>query len=213
MTTEYTSVNHITTKDVYAEMQEMNLPQWEDSTNINKLLAIIATKKQEQFDLFISIAEGFLIDNAIGAQLDSFGELLGVSRTTSDDDDYRIILKLRGFRSRTAGTRSDIVSLLSRYTGQDVSTVDLYKGLYKNIDVAFIVGCLKDPSNAMSELIKMFPALTSYRLVAKAEEDQPFYLKSYDEDDDTTSGLVSYTDTVITGQTGAYLGSLIAASE
>lgn len=213
MATEYTSVNHIVTKDVYAEMQEMNLPQWEDSTNINKLLAIIATKKQEQFDLFISIAEGFLIDNAVGSQLDCFGELLGVSRTTSNDDDYRIILKLRGFRSRTSGTHSDILSLISRYTGQSETTIDIYKGLYKNIDVSFIIGCLKNPTNAVSELVKMFPALTSYRLVAKAEEDQPFYLKSYYDDDDTTSGLVSYTDTSVSGQTGAYLGSLIATSD
>lgn len=201
-------VNHIVTKDIASEVRELDLVQFSDSENCIKLLNVVSAQKQVMWDCFVQLAEGFLIDNAEGAQLDIIGKIMGVVRTSEDDDMYRLILKIRGYRSRTHGTRVEIIDILSRFTGVDASLIESYKEDYKAVTLAFFSGCLT-PNAAAQEIRNLLPVVTSYRLIVKY--GTPFVLTSLSNDEpDDQHGLTSHFKPNFSG---GYLGSLIAASK
>lgn len=143
------------------------LEQFKSSENIVKLLQIISQKKKEIDDEVIFLGKHRTIDTATGIALDNIGEELGVPRSGSNDEDYRVILKIRSYRTRSSGTTPQILDILSRFTGTGQDTVNLYIGTQKSFDIAFYGGCL-ETQTAIDELIKIFPILSSYRLLVKS---------------------------------------------
>lgn len=161
-------VDHIQYREsLFDETYENVLEQFKNSPNLIKLLQVIMKMKQQIDDATVSLAKLRTINTATGISLDHIGEELGVPRNGADDDDYRVLLKIRAYRTQTAGTRDQIIELLSRFTGTDESTINTYVGRNKTFDVFFFNGCL-DPDSAISELIKIFPIISSYRLGSKA---------------------------------------------
>lgn len=209
MTTK-TDVNHIVAKDIETEMLELDLLQFLDLPNMDAMTKIMAKMNQEVYDVFLQLAEGFLLDNAIGSQLDIIGSILGTPRINSDDDAYRTVLKIRGYRTRTHGTRSEIIDISSRFTGVDPSGIDTYTGGNKSVDIAFFTGCL-DQQSAARELTKIFPVVTNYRLVSKAGSPFTFTSLYTLEPDNENKGFSSVFDNSYTTQ-GGRLGSLIAVN-
>lgn len=162
------SVDHIQYREsVVDESYELLLDQFKSSENIVKLLTVIAQMKQILDDSIIGVGKLRSINTASGVALDNIGEELGVPRNGADDEDYRIVLKIRSYRTQTSGTRPQIIDLLSRFTGTNEDSINTYVGIDKTFDVFFYEGCL-DAKYAIDELLKIFPILSSYRLGSKS---------------------------------------------
>lgn len=210
-------VNHVQFRDdIIEESYDLLLQQFKSSPNIVKLIELVGRVKSKLDDAVIELAKLRTINSAQGDFLDKIGEELGVPRGTATDEEYRVILKIRAFRTQTAGTRPQIIDLLSRVTGTDPQTIDTYVGRNKTFDIAFYTGCLNQ-KNAVDELVKIFPILSSYRLVAKA--GKPLGFISVFEEVPTNpfyeefAGFGSVFDQVNNlGVGGGHLGSLIVAT-
>lgn len=193
-------VDHIQYREsVVNESFELLLEQFKGSANIVKLLTVIAKMKQIIDNAVIGVGKLRTINTATGVYLDNIGEELGVPRNGADDEDYRVVLKIRAYRTQTAGTRPQIIELLSRFTGTDEDTINTYVGREKTFDVFFYNGCL-DTDYAIDELLKIFPILSSYRLGSKSG---------------TPIGFMSYFDTVDPPQFkgfGSYFDNNVADS-
>lgn len=209
------NVDHIQyRKDVKEESFDLLLEQFKGSENITKLTLVIAEMKQKLDDAVVSLGKLRLIDTASGAYLDEIGEQLGVPRLGATDSQYRIALKIRSYRSQTAGTRPQIIDLLSRFTGTPKTSISTYTGKNKSFDIAFYIGCL-DIKSSVNELIKIFPILSSYRLVAKRGTPLGFTsVFNESQDIDGLMGLGSIFDSNNDlGGTGGHLGAFITATK
>lgn len=176
------NVDHIQYREsVVDDSYNLLLEQFKSSANIVKFLTVIAQMKQVLDDAVIGVGKLRTINTATGVYLDNIGEELGVPRNGAEDEDYRIVLKIRSYRTQTAGTRPQIIDLLSRFTGTDENSVNTYVGYNKSFDVFFYNGCL-DPDYAIDELLKTFPILSSYRLGSKSGLPLGF-MSYYDEED------------------------------
>ena len=84
-TLDYIKVN----TEIQEEFKDLMLSQFGNSENIQAIIDIIASEATDQEQLFVDLAEGFKLENAIGAQLDIIGEFVGVEREGVDDETYR----------------------------------------------------------------------------------------------------------------------------
>lgn len=163
-----TNVDHIQYREsVVNDSFDLLLEQFKDSSNIVTILALIAEMKQVLDDAVIGVGKLRLINTSTGVYLDNIGEELGVPRNGASDEDYRIVLKIRSYRTQTSGTRPQIIDMLSRFTGTDEDSINTYVGRKKSFDVFFYSGCL-DAEYAIDELLKVFPILSSYRIGSKS---------------------------------------------
>lgn len=203
------SVDHVQYSDTYVmDTYNLLLEQFKSSPNIIKLLQVIATKKKEIDDQVIFLGKHRLIDTATGIALDNIGEELGVPRSGATDDDYRVILKIRSYRTKTSGTLPEIVDLLSRFTGLPTDSINIYLGIQKSFDIAFYEGCL-DAETSKEELIKIFPILSSYRLLLKSGSPLGFISVHDNSHPESFLGFASVFDTSLTG---GHLPSLLTAT-
>lgn len=208
-----TDVDHIQYREsVVNDSFDLLLEQFKSSPNLVGMLTIIAQMKQKLDDAVISVGKLRLINTATGTYLDNIGEELGVPRNSASDEDYRIVLKIRSYRTQTSGTRSQIIDLLSRFTGTDEDSINTYVGRNKSFDLFFYNGCL-DAEYAIDELLKIFPILTSYRLGSKS--GLPLGFKSvYDEEDPKQfGGFGSIFDNDAGGEKIGHMASLLIQVE
>lgn len=162
------SVDHVNTWDTINEdVKNLLIEEFKSSPNIVKLLYIISSGKQKIDQAMVYLAKHRLISTATGQYLDLIGEEMGIERNGSDDEEYRIILKIRAYRVASSGTRDDIIDMFSRFTGTEKETINTYVGLNKTFDVFFFNLCLES-DQAIIQLLNVFPILSSYRLGAKA---------------------------------------------
>ncbi len=197
------NVDHIQYREsVVNESFELLLEQFRGSPNIVKLLTVIAKMKQVIDNAVIGVGKLRTINTASGVYLDNIGEELGVPRNGADDESYRVVLKIRAYRTQTAGTRPQIIELLSRFTGTEDNTINTYVGYNKTFDIFFYDGCL-DTDYSINELLKIFPILSSYRLGNKSGTPLGFMSYFDTEDPIQFKGFGSYfEDNVADGSVG-----------
>lgn len=211
------SVNHVQYWDtINGDVKALLIDKFQSQENIVKLIYVISSHKEKIDQAYILMALGRIIANATGDYLDEIGSRLGVDRESSTDDQYRAILQIRAYRVQGQGTRSDIISILSRFTGISETDIDTYVGKNKSFDIAFYEECL-NTNAALSELEKLFPVVSSYRLIAKG--GKAFMFGSvYDDSDyseDGSNGCGSVYDTEVSDYASTYggrLGSLLYAT-
>lgn len=161
------SVDHIQFRpNIVGESFDLLLDQFKSSDNIVKLNTIIATMKQYIDNAVVNLGKLRVIDSATGVALDEIGAQVGVSRDGATDEEYRIVIRIRSFRSRTTGTRPEIIDLISRFTGTPITSMGTHVGYDKSFDISFFTGCL-NIEDSLSEMVKIFPILSSYRLVER----------------------------------------------
>lgn len=161
-----TDVNHVRIlPDFTEEMYDLLKHQFKDKTLIKALFETVADMKAIIQEESVNLAELRLLDIASGVVLNDIGEFLGLDRGTSSDEEYRAALKVRVFRKRNQGTRSNINEVISRATGSPAESFNTYRGNAKDVDIAFFLGCLD--SSGVEEIVKMFPVVTNYRVLAK----------------------------------------------
>lgn len=207
------SVDHVTVwENINSDVKNLLIEDFKSSENIVKITYIMSSQKQIIDQAMIYMAKYRLISTATGAYLDIIGQELGVDREDSTDEEYRALLQIRAYRVTTNGTRPDIIDLFSRFTGTETTDVDTYVGRNKSFDIAFYTMCLNG-ANSVDELIKVFPVVSSYRLLSKG--GTPLMFGSYYDDNDTDflTGLGSYFDTDSGEPTeGGRLASLLYAT-
>lgn len=208
------SVDHIQPwDDIVEDTYELLLEQFKSSENIVKLTQAVSWCKKELDEAVIAVAKLRLLDNAVGVTLDEIGEELGVGRNDSTDDEYRVILKIRSFRVSSSGTRDQIIDIISRFTGTEPNTINTYVGDRKSFDIAFYSNCL-NTKEAVEELQKLFPVVSSYRLIAKGGQPLGFTsIHSTSPEDAIFLGFGSVFDGANEMNVGGgHLGSLITAT-
>lgn len=71
------------------------LEQFKNSKNLTKILEIKGLYRNERQALLFSIINNFLLDTAIGVQLDIIGKIVLLDRNGRGDDSYRTLLKVK----------------------------------------------------------------------------------------------------------------------
>lgn len=184
-----TDLNPISAVEDYSEvLRDLNLSQFSDSENINNLLGIFADIFEESEQEWQELAEGFLLQSAVGEQLNTLGEEIGVSRPSEIDEEYRARILLISAARYYGITRDDLVELIKIVSG-DINP-QIYKGLGRFFEIAIQSSCV-DERQLGDDLSKYFPIGTELILLMK--EGTPFGF----DGDDTTLGFGTTTGTTL----------------
>lgn len=81
------------------------------STNIEKLISVLAGPAQDVENAFQQLLINRTIDNAVGAQEDLIGKLVGQPRLGLDDETYRNYLRARVVANHSQGHFEDLISV------------------------------------------------------------------------------------------------------
>ena len=117
---------HITTHTIDAINRL--LYQYQNATDLKKLIkGICGDRTQLIEDMLIALRYLIDINNATDAQLDGLGSILGETRKSRSDDDYRLIIMTRIGINISAGTPNDLISIYKILT---VATHVIMQELY-----------------------------------------------------------------------------------
>lgn len=98
-----------------ADAQARLLSQYKGAPRINALVGALAGGAQDIEDALYALVAGRQLDQAVGAQLDALGTLIGFARSGLEDGPYRVLLRgtiAQQHSDTTAGTLNTIASLL-----------------------------------------------------------------------------------------------------
>lgn len=182
---DYIKVN----PEITTEFKDLILSQFGDSDNIQKIIEIIASETEDQESLLVSLAEGFKLENAIGAQLDIIGEFVGVERNGADDETYRSKLAV-AIAGVTLGVTRDGIAEMAKLLSGGVYP-EIYLGRFRDVYVYMEELCF-DPTIIGPELGQYFPINTQGQIIVTA--GVPFGF----DGDDTSAGFGT------TGEEDAY---------
>lgn len=180
-TLDYIKVN----TEIQEEFKDLMLSQFGNSENIQAIIDIIASEATDQEQLFVDLAEGFKLENAIGAQLDIIGEFVGVEREGVDDETYRskIAVAIAGI---TLGVTRDGIAEMAKLLSGGVLP-EIYLGRFRDVYLYMEQLCF-DPSVIGPQLGQYFPLNTQGQVIITA--GVPFGF----EDDDSSSGFGTTED-------------------
>ena len=91
--------------------------QWEDSPLLRGMLESYLTAGQEIEDAFFQLLSERGINEAIGAQLDVLGDIVGEARQGREDDKYRLAILSRGLINNSNGTPEELLEIVATATG------------------------------------------------------------------------------------------------
>ena len=93
--------------------------------NITKLLTALITPHQSVEDTLQQLRTGLRLDNAVGAQLDLLGKIVGQLRNGLDDDDYRRYIRARISANISDGTVEDLLRVAVLIVDDDSLTIQV----------------------------------------------------------------------------------------
>lgn len=99
-----------------AQALERLLEQYKRAGDFKALLNAINDQIQALEDAAFEMKDGRSIYNAVGAQLDAWGEILNTSRQGLSDDEYRIILLGQVAVNNSKGTPEDLITIFNIFT-------------------------------------------------------------------------------------------------
>lgn len=109
----------VTTERGHIELANSRWTQvFRDQPRLRALLAAFVAEVQELEESAESQRLLRRLDNAVGAQLDNYGRLLGQERLGMDDDAYRALLKIRIYANRAHGTGDNVNHVLMSALGK-----------------------------------------------------------------------------------------------
>lgn len=97
--------------------------QFDDSDRLRALVACLASEVQTFEGVAYDCITEQMIDNAVGVQLDRWGQILGLPRTSTDDDDYRDRLKIEILVLRSKGGSAELQEIIARLVGEPVQYI------------------------------------------------------------------------------------------
>jgi hypothetical protein len=101
---------------IYNDIKKLNIEQFKNSENFNKILKIVAEPFDELKVVFSDLKGILNIANSSGKQLDLIGHIVLESRNGRNDVDYRSALTLKIFKNTSRAFVEDIVKILTIVT-------------------------------------------------------------------------------------------------
>lgn len=91
--------------------RERFIDVFREKSNLQAFMAAFTTETQTLENAFFSIFLGFSLDEAVGAQLNALGEIVGVARSGFSDERYRIRIRARVLLNLSSGTPNEILNI------------------------------------------------------------------------------------------------------
>lgn len=110
---------------IFQLVSDEQLAQFDEKTVLKAVTEVVADEVQEIHDALYQLLTEKNIDNAVGAQLDVIGRIIGRTRGGYGDVDYRSLLKLQIGINVSTGAPSALVPLIKEITGS--TEVDLFE--------------------------------------------------------------------------------------
>lgn len=110
-----------------AEIDDLQLEQFRDSTNMNDLIAVYVERVQELEENIFDVRSAFWLDDAVGIQLDIVGDIVGLTRQALTDDLYRNAIRMQIIANGSDGTVDDLLSLFTQYSDAPVTWREYYQ--------------------------------------------------------------------------------------
>jgi hypothetical protein len=85
--------------------------QYKNKPNLTAAITAIANSVQDLENALYALLTQRLLDQAVGAQLDNLGRIVGQSRNNSTDSDYLLQLKARILLNRSSSTPNEILAI------------------------------------------------------------------------------------------------------
>lgn len=117
--------------DISGDFKELIQSHFDDAENIQSLLEIMASESTDIEQMYVDIVEGFLLENAVGAQLDIIGEFIGIEREGVDDETYKSKMAVAIAGISLGVTRDGIVEIAKLISGGVEPSV--YIGRFKDV--------------------------------------------------------------------------------
>ena len=95
------------------------LEQYKGLPNIQGIIEVYAEQVQELEDVLFDMFTNRTLADATGQQLDEIGEIVGITRTSLDDDIYRIFILFKIGSNRSRATMESIISLFLLISGSE----------------------------------------------------------------------------------------------
>tara|TARA_R110000868_G_scaffold317563_1_gene578398 strand:+ start:944 stop:1693 length:750 start_codon:yes stop_codon:yes gene_type:complete len=90
--------------------------QFRESENFNKILQVFTTECDELLKVFEDLKIAFLINSAVGDQLDIIGAIVVIARDGRADEQYREAIKFKIFLNTSNGRVEEIILILKTIT-------------------------------------------------------------------------------------------------
>jgi len=101
---------------IYDTIKKLNIEQFKDAPNFNKVLLSISPFFDELNDVFADLRILLDISTQTNAQLDLLGDIVVEKRGGRNDNDYREALRLKIFKNTSRGFVDDLVEILTLIT-------------------------------------------------------------------------------------------------
>lgn len=88
------------------------LEQYKGKENIETLLTMYLDSVQEFEDAVFAVKLAFMLEDAVGEQLDFLGAIVGEGRNGKEDELYRVWIGVRIRLNRSFGTPTDVIECL-----------------------------------------------------------------------------------------------------
>lgn len=105
------------TVDYPAVSASLILGQYASAVRLAEVVSLVARQFQEVETALWELRTLLAIPDAVGAQLDILGRILGLPRSGRDDTTYRIALMLRAMSSHLSGTPEAVIESILSATG------------------------------------------------------------------------------------------------
>lgn len=132
-----------------------------EKENLVKFLTIYLERLKNLDEMWVNLAEGRLLKNAAGLNLDEIGNQVGIERNGLSDMNYRAIITILLASSAKHGTRPEVIGTLRQLFGENNFTT--YKGDNYRFDINVSKTCFELES-ALREIQDMLPMPTHLRL-------------------------------------------------
>lgn len=101
---------------IYDKIKSLIPEQYKEAENFNKILEIFGEEVDELLQAIEDVKLAFLIDSAIGKQLDILGSIVVIARNALSDDDYREAIKFKIFQNTSKAKVEDLILILKTLT-------------------------------------------------------------------------------------------------
>ena len=97
---------------------------WNDKHNVQGLVKSLLQQVQELEDVFHQLNEERDIFSAVGKQLDALGLIIGESRKSRGDDEYRVALLVQIAINNSSGTHDALLNIVRLFQPTGLATVE-----------------------------------------------------------------------------------------
>ena len=133
-----------------------------EKDNLVKFLTVYLERLKTVDQMLVNLAEGRLLENAGGVNLDEIGRQVGIERNGLSDMNYRAIITILLASTAKHGTRPEVIETLKQLFGEENFTT--YKGDNYRFDINIFETCF-EVETAIQEIQDMLPLPTYLRLV------------------------------------------------